>query len=467
MAEVWYKSTWCYRFHDYYKIDLEEYDKQGFRRAKRQIRGAILIMTKEKLPTNKIIQEIYERLDYSLSYYKRVEVIEEINKDFGEALLDYYFHYKTSNLKNYNNKKMYDKICNVFDRMSEYILFADVPDDIKQKLQYKKSDIPYSQESNLKTIQSGREISFDAYVQRIMSEEGTITKKYDDQNHAIYTLKDFKERMKECPYIEDYIIYNNYARDVIKKLNKQLQEYKKKGISLTNTDTLVYTNDLGDRLEFTLIELQRLKNAIGYTKNNSKEIDRDIIAILREYFRPIYFTHPLRETENPRKLDLDFMDKEHVAGLIKASCLTGELEKFDRYIDKLDKLAEQAGLTDYEMKIYKTFRKGKGLRLDNNTRYEDNMYTISECARVLGMSQSKVDMLFNSLVDKIVDKYEELFEDYYFTFIARGKYKKCSKCGEIKLANERYYGYHPKTKDNLQSVCKKCDKKRKVKEIGG
>ena len=43
----------------------------------------------------------------------------------------------------------------------------------------------------------------------------------------------------------------------------------------------------------------------------------------------------------------------------------------------------------------------------------------------------------------------------------KGKYKKCSKCGEIKIANERHFGKHPKTKDGFQSVCKECDKKRK------
>jgi hypothetical protein len=41
------------------------------------------------------------------------------------------------------------------------------------------------------------------------------------------------------------------------------------------------------------------------------------------------------------------------------------------------------------------------------------------------------------------------------------KYKRCTVCGKDLRANEDNFGKHPNTKDNLQSVCKKCDSLRK------
>jgi uncharacterized OB-fold protein len=61
----------------------------------------------------------------------------------------------------------------------------------------------------------------------------------------------------------------------------------------------------------------------------------------------------------------------------------------------------------------------------------------------------------------IVKAYEDDYEEWFYTFKAKGKYKKCSKCGKIYLAKEKYFGKHPNTKDGLQSICKNCDNLRK------
>lgn len=67
-----------------------------------------------------------------------------------------------------------------------------------------------------------------------------------------------------------------------------------------------------------------------------------------------------------------------------------------------------------------------------------------------------------TIPNKLANTYLELVNDWIYTYKIKGKYKKCSSCGEIKLiSNDRYFSKNSITKDGFQSVCKKCDNLRK------
>jgi hypothetical protein len=42
-----------------------------------------------------------------------------------------------------------------------------------------------------------------------------------------------------------------------------------------------------------------------------------------------------------------------------------------------------------------------------------------------------------------------------------GKWKKCSRCGQIKLANNRFFSKNSTSKDGFYSICKCCRNKKK------
>ena len=59
---------------------------------------------------------------------------------------------------------------------------------------------------------------------------------------------------------------------------------------------------------------------------------------------------------------------------------------------------------------------------------------------------------------------EDEYLDWYYLNVEKGKYKKCSRCGEIKLAHNKYFSKNKTSKDGLYSICKKCRNAGKAKK---
>lgn len=56
---------------------------------------------------------------------------------------------------------------------------------------------------------------------------------------------------------------------------------------------------------------------------------------------------------------------------------------------------------------------------------------------------------------------EDQYLDWYYLTQARGAYKKCSRCGQIKLAHNKYFSKNKTSKDGFYSICKECRNKKK------
>lgn len=56
---------------------------------------------------------------------------------------------------------------------------------------------------------------------------------------------------------------------------------------------------------------------------------------------------------------------------------------------------------------------------------------------------------------------EHQYLDWYYLTQKKGKYKKCSRCGQIKLAHSKYFSKNNTSKDGFYSICKKCRNKKK------
>lgn len=59
---------------------------------------------------------------------------------------------------------------------------------------------------------------------------------------------------------------------------------------------------------------------------------------------------------------------------------------------------------------------------------------------------------------------EDDFLNWYYLNEEKGTYKKCSRCGQIKLAHNKYFSKNKTSKDGFYSICKEC-RNKKVKKV--
>jgi hypothetical protein len=64
----------------------------------------------------------------------------------------------------------------------------------------------------------------------------------------------------------------------------------------------------------------------------------------------------------------------------------------------------------------------------------------------------------------IAEEAKRRYLDYHFTEEECGKWKKCSRCGQIKLMHPLYFSKNCTSKDGFYSMCKECRKKRQSKK---
>ena len=59
---------------------------------------------------------------------------------------------------------------------------------------------------------------------------------------------------------------------------------------------------------------------------------------------------------------------------------------------------------------------------------------------------------------------EDDYLNWYYTYVEKGKWKKCSRCGKVKLAHNKYFSKNSTSKDGFYSICKCCRNKKKNTE---
>ena len=62
----------------------------------------------------------------------------------------------------------------------------------------------------------------------------------------------------------------------------------------------------------------------------------------------------------------------------------------------------------------------------------------------------------NKIPKLIASAAEDQWLYWYYLNIEKGQYKKCSRCGQIKLVHNKYFSKNKTSKDGLYSICKQC-----------
>lgn len=67
----------------------------------------------------------------------------------------------------------------------------------------------------------------------------------------------------------------------------------------------------------------------------------------------------------------------------------------------------------------------------------------------------------NKIPKLLAEQAQENYLVWHFTTKEQGKWKKCSRCGQIKLAHNRFFSKNKTSRDGFYSICKCCRNKKK------
>lgn len=136
----------------------------------------------------------------------------------------------------------------------------------------------------------------------------------------------------------------------------------------------------------------------------------------------------------------------------------GEFDKDLWYImDEFDKVAD-AALKDYPMYDKLVEYKIDGLQ---NVEIQAKLY------EEFGIKHSLeyISSLWRNKIPKIIaSEAEDKLLYWYYLNEEKGVYKRCSKCGQVKLAHNKYFSKNNTSKDGFYSICKICRNRSRSKK---
>lgn len=266
-------------------------------------------------------------------------------------------------------------------------------------------------------------------------------------------------------------IYNMIAND------KNIIFTPKICITQKDVDEIPALKDLRAAIE--TVEKQE-KAATGKRKFMLKkqliEMRQDQYVIKNAYRQPMYFTNAIKsfsKTNFDEKIEItkdgevksnglvSFFNPKHISALL---CNYSKLKedawgKFwaDSYflMEDLDALIERTLKDDYplyyDLLIYK---------IDGKQNVE--IQTLLNEKHGIKHSVEYISSLWRNKIPKLLaEKAQEEYIVWYYTTQEYGKWKKCSRCGQIKLADNRFFSKNKTSKDGFYSICKCCRNKKK------
>lgn len=246
---------------------------------------------------------------------------------------------------------------------------------------------------------------------------------------AVFKMeKNYKKEIKDVVTADDIKKYPT-VKDYTDAYNNILKEYKELG-----------------KKQFLTSEENKRKYML---KKNLKSLKNDSIDSKIAFARPIKWKQSLKDNGCPNWDYLDLMDREHVKSLLQVSCSEDLQDDLSCIRTDLENLIKRTKFTDRQMEVL-------NLWMMDLPVYSDKNKGIKGISEILNIKGQSVNTALNQAIDNIINAYEEQLEDWYYLNINKGKYKKCSKCGEIKLVQR----FDKKGKQGYQSRCKKCRKEK-------
>lgn len=313
--------------------------------------------------------------------------------------------------------------------LTDYIIFAMDKEERKNKKILT---------ANRMVTVNKRETSYEGLCGKLENgEDGIYNMLSDLGKNTILTPKDpiTDKDLKEIPELQK-------LREAIAQVEKVYKTARGKHKYLLKKQIIEMHQD-----QYIIRSCYRNVNNYGKTNSTVKTI------ATKDFYDKIYFD----EGGNPvNDGPISFFNPQHIEALL---CNYSELKEaaWSRYeydlwyvMEDLDNLVEKTLKYDYplyyDLLIYK---------IDGKTNIE--IQQLLEEEHGIKHSIEYISSLWRNKIPKLLaEQAQEEYLIWYYTYKERGKWKRCTRCGEIKLAHNRFFSKNKSSKDGWYSLCKDC-----------
>ena len=205
------------------------------------------------------------------------------------------------------------------------------------------------------------------------------------------------------------------------------------------------------------------------------EMRQDQYVLKNAYKKPIYLmniTKSLSKIDLSEEVGLDEKNEVYSTGLINLynpkhiSCLLCNYSKLKE--DNWDKFNSDIKwmMEDLDTLVEMTLREAHPLYYDLLIYKIDGLSNIEiqeklEEKHGVRHSVEYISSLWRNKIPKLLaDKAADEWLIWHFTQEEKGKWKRCSRCGQIKLAHNHFFSKNNTSKDHFYSICKECRNKK-------
>lgn len=315
--------------------------------------------------------------------------------------------------------------------LANYIIYA------KTKEERKRQD-SINTDNRMVTINK-RQTSFQGLVGKFENGEDGVYNLFTEDKNIIFTPKISitEEDLAEIPALRDLCAAIAQVQKIQKTARGKRKFLLKKQIIQMRQDQ--YVIKMSYKQPIFCLNAVKNFSSMSFDDNISISEDGKIKdKSLISFMNPKHISALLR---NYSRLKEDCYGKFYTDGYYM-------MEVLDELVDKT--LKEKYPLY-YSLLIYK---------IDGKSNLE--IQKLLEDEHGIRHSVEYISSLWRNKIPKLIAEQAEIdFLYWYYLEKEKGKWKKCSRCGEIKIAHNKFFSKNNSSKDGFYSICKQCRNKKK------
>lgn len=315
--------------------------------------------------------------------------------------------------------------------LANYIIYA------KTKEERKRQD-SINTDNRMVTINK-RQTSFQGLVGKFENGEDGVYNLFTEDKNIIFTPKISitEEDLAEIPALRDLCAAIAQVQKIQKTARGKRKYLLKKQIIQMRQDQ--YVIKMSYKQPIFCLNAVKNFSSMSFDDNISISEDGKIKdKSLISFMNPKHISALLR---NYSRLKEDCYGKFYTDGYYM-------MEVLDELVDKT--LKEKYPLY-YSLLIYK---------IDGKSNLE--IQKLLEDEHGIRHSVEYISSLWRNKIPKLIAEQAEIdFLYWYYLEKEKGKWKKCSRCGQVKLAHNKFFSKNNSSKDGFYSICKQCRNKKK------